>query len=181
MRSEVLKTGKTKFETLDSTICTEDPYKGRDDVTGRVDDINNNMCEFMGVSKAIINNVIFCHQEDSNWPLDEGKKLKEKFDAIFGTTEYNKAIEKIQKIRKNYCNQLDLKNAEKKLFAEYKSQAEAKERTLNKIRNEYKDAQEGSKKAEDSLEPLEKRKYEILEIEKNLCGLVTKRNNLISV
>jgi DNA repair protein RAD50 len=64
------------------------------------------MCGAMGVSKAIINNVILCHQEDSNWPLDEGKKLKEKFDAIFGTTEYNKAIERILKQRKRFGDML---------------------------------------------------------------------------
>lgn len=30
----------------------------------------------LGVSKPILNYVIFCHQEDSNWPLEEGKKVK---------------------------------------------------------------------------------------------------------
>lgn len=56
----------------------------------------------MQVSKSIINNVLFCHQEDSNWPLEESKKLKERFDTIFGTTEYNKAIDKIVKLKKYY-------------------------------------------------------------------------------
>lgn len=30
----------------------------------------------LGVSKAILENVIFCHQEDSNWPLAEPAALK---------------------------------------------------------------------------------------------------------
>lgn len=103
MKTELQKNGKTKFETLDSTIITEDPVKGKTEEVGRrVDEVNNEMAMAMGVSKAILNNVIFCHQEDSNWPLDEGKKLKEKFDAIFGTTEYNKAIDKIMKSYKEY-------------------------------------------------------------------------------
>lgn len=55
-----------------------------------------------GVSKAILNNVIFCHQEDSNWPLEEGKKLKERFDAIFDATKYNKCFESIRKMTKQY-------------------------------------------------------------------------------
>jgi DNA repair protein RAD50 len=41
------------------------------------------MTEYMGVSKAVLENVIFCHQEDINWPLSDTKELKEKFDNIF--------------------------------------------------------------------------------------------------
>ena len=37
----------------------------------------------LGVSKAILENVIFCHQEESNWPLSEPAALKKKFDDIF--------------------------------------------------------------------------------------------------
>lgn len=29
----------------------------------------------MGISKAILENVIFVHQEDANWPLKESKIL----------------------------------------------------------------------------------------------------------
>lgn len=61
------------------------------------------------MSKAIINNVIFCHQEDASWPLDESKKLKEKFDAIFGTTEYNRAVDKIIKMAKGYNDEIKSK------------------------------------------------------------------------
>ena len=42
----------------------------------------------MGVSKAILESVIFCHQDDSNWPLSENTKLKAKFDNIFAATRY---------------------------------------------------------------------------------------------
>lgn len=63
------------------------------------------------MSKAILNNVIFCHQEDSNWPLDEGKKLKERFDAIFDATKYNKCFEYIKKMRKQYAIDIKLLGA----------------------------------------------------------------------
>lgn len=42
-------------------------------------------------SQAILENVIFVHQEDSNWPLAEGQTLKKKFDDIFSATKYTKA------------------------------------------------------------------------------------------
>lgn len=60
------------------------------------------MCNALGVSEAIINNVLFCHQEDSSWPLGTDKELKEKFDAIFGTTKYNKAVDNIRSKRKKF-------------------------------------------------------------------------------
>lgn len=56
-----------------------------------------------GVSKAIINSVIFCHQEDSAWPLDEGKKVKERFDEIFDADKYNDCFDKLKKLRKEYA------------------------------------------------------------------------------
>jgi DNA repair protein RAD50 len=40
----------------------------------------------LGVSKAVLENVIFCHQEDSYWPLAEPAALKKKFDDIFEAT-----------------------------------------------------------------------------------------------
>lgn len=176
MRSEVLKNGKTKFETLDSTIITIDPAKGRSDLSGRVEDINTNMCQFMGVSRAIINNVIFCHQEDSNWPLDEGKKLKEKFDAIFGTTEYNKAIDKFIKLRKKL--QLDLSEQRGIMLVnkEVKSQAEKMERELKSEQRKCEKIEVQLIEANEKLKELEQRKDEILKRESNLAELVNKRN-----
>lgn len=40
--------------------------------------------------QAVLENVIFVHQEDSNWPLAEGQTLKKKFDDIFSATKYTK-------------------------------------------------------------------------------------------
>jgi DNA repair protein RAD50 len=43
--------------------------------------------QLLGVSKAVLENVIFCHQEDSYWPLAEPSVLKKKFDEIFEATK----------------------------------------------------------------------------------------------
>lgn len=43
--------------------------------------------QLLGVSKAVLENVIFCHQEDSYWPLAEPSTLKKKFDDIFEATK----------------------------------------------------------------------------------------------
>ena len=78
------------------------------------------MINHLGVSKAILTHVIFCHQEDSTWsvllllhlahcvcvyyttcrPLSEGKALKLKFDEIFASTRYSKALDAIHKLQR---------------------------------------------------------------------------------
>jgi len=82
---------KVTFKTIDSTLTqlanADDKTKKHESMSLRNANTDQAVSLFMGVSKAIINNVLFCHQEDSCWPLDEGKKVKTKFDAIFGITE----------------------------------------------------------------------------------------------
>ncbi|KAI9246882.1 hypothetical protein BDA99DRAFT_259122 [Phascolomyces articulosus] len=56
--------------------------------------------QHLGVSKAILDNVVFCHQEESNWPLSEPAVLKKKLDEIFASTRYTKALATIKDNRK---------------------------------------------------------------------------------
>jgi DNA repair protein RAD50 len=54
----------------------------------RCADLDREIPELVGVSRPILENVIFCHQEESNWPLSETSVLKKKFDEIFAATRY---------------------------------------------------------------------------------------------
>lgn len=54
----------------------------------RCADLDREIPELVGVSRPILDNVIFCHQEESNWPLSEAAVLKKKFDEIFAATRY---------------------------------------------------------------------------------------------
>ena len=56
--------------------------------------------DILGVSPAILNNVIFCHQEESNWPLTEGAQLKQKFDDIFESSRYTEALKSMRTTKK---------------------------------------------------------------------------------
>ncbi|KAI9197472.1 uncharacterized protein BJ171DRAFT_477830 [Polychytrium aggregatum] len=89
-------------------------------ISNRCADMDAEMPDRLGVSKAILENVIFCHQEDSFWqvddfaaalssqPLSEPSVLKKKFDAIFAATRYTKAIENIKALRKDQAVDLKL-------------------------------------------------------------------------
>jgi DNA repair protein RAD50 len=60
----------------------------------------------MGVSKAVLENVIFVHQDESNWPLQDPSTLKKKFDDIFSATRYTKALEVIKKLHKDQAQEI---------------------------------------------------------------------------
>lgn len=75
-------------------------------ISTRVAELDAIIPQYLGVSKAILDNVIFCHQEESLWPLGDAKTLKTKFDEIFEALKYTKAIENIRMIRKDRNTQL---------------------------------------------------------------------------
>ncbi|KOS19148.1 DNA repair protein rad50 [Escovopsis weberi] len=56
--------------------------------------------ERLGVSPAILDAVIFCHQDESLWPLSEPSALKKRFDEIFEALKYTKAIDNLKVLRK---------------------------------------------------------------------------------
>lgn len=170
------KKGKCTFNTLDSTIIDSQ----RNSTGYRVEGANNEMTVTMGVSKAIINNVIFCHQEDSNWPLEEGKKLKEKFDSIFGTTEYNKAIDKMIKSSKEYNEELKFQTKEKEFLLVSKNDATQKSVDLDRHNTKHKEMNLQLEEIDKALEPIDKEIENILRKEKQFTELHSKRAQLES-
>ena len=86
---------KQQYKQSDATV----EIKGRDKktITSKCAEIDKLTPELMCVSQAVLQNVIFCHQEESNWILGEPKVLKDKFDAIFASTRYSKALEQVKK------------------------------------------------------------------------------------
>lgn len=104
--AKVIKKGqKCTFKSLDATITLAEDDR-EVSTSKRNNDATEDMCDAIGVSKAIINNVLFCHQEDANWPLGTDQEVMSRFDQIFGTTEYNNALEKMRKIRKKYEDEI---------------------------------------------------------------------------
>uniref|UniRef100_A0A8C5BL03 RAD50 homolog, double strand break repair protein n=1 Tax=Gadus morhua TaxID=8049 RepID=A0A8C5BL03_GADMO len=86
------------FKTLEGVI-TRIKQEKKISISSKCGELDREMISGLGVSKSVLNNVIFCHQEESNWPLSEGKALKEKFDSIFAATKYIKALETMRQLR----------------------------------------------------------------------------------
>lgn len=98
------KRSKVEFKAVDGVIKHVLPDGTKESITQKCSDLDKIVPELMGVSSAILENVVFCHQEDSCWPLSEGAQLKKRFDDIFESTRYSKALEAIQKSKKDYAS-----------------------------------------------------------------------------
>lgn len=95
------KNGKFQFRSLDATITLSQNGKEISSSKRNID-ATDDMCTVMGVSKAILSHVLFCHQEEANWPLGTDLELMTKFDQIFGTSNYNDALDRMRAIRKTF-------------------------------------------------------------------------------
>jgi DNA repair protein RAD50 len=84
----------------------------RTTISSRVAELDQVMPQYLGVSEAILDSVIFCHQDESLWPMSEPSTLKKRFDEIFAAMKYTKAIENIKNLRKAQNGEL----AKYKLF-----------------------------------------------------------------
>lgn len=91
---------KSQFKALENLIRFKERDGENTTANRRCADMDNAIPALMGVPKSIIEHVIFCHQEESNWPLGERLLLKKRFDEIFGSSRYTKALEAIEKQRK---------------------------------------------------------------------------------
>ncbi|CAE7237912.1 RAD50 [Symbiodinium sp. CCMP2456] len=99
--------------------------------------------ELMGVSRAVLENVIFCHQEESSWPLQEAASVKKRFDDIFGATRYTKALQNIKEVQRDWTKTTRDRKADADLSQAHLDQArrlagqkEDRERTAKELSNE---------------------------------------------
>ena len=118
----VKKTTRT-VKTLDGSLLTNKDGE-RTSTSSRNAELDSLMPQSLGVSKAILDSVIFCHQDESLWPLSEPSVLKKKFDEIFEALKYTKAIENIKKLRKDLGIKLRQLQTEEQAAKETKAQAD---------------------------------------------------------
>ncbi|KAI4569611.1 hypothetical protein MJT46_006905 [Ovis ammon polii x Ovis aries] len=168
------KSKKTEFKTLEGVI-TRTKHGEKVSLSSKCAEIDREMISSLGVSKSVLNNVIFCHQEDSNWPLSEGKALKQKFDEIFSATRYIKALETLRQVRqtqgqkvKECQTELKYLKQNKEKACEIRDQITSKEAQLTSSR-------EIVKSYENELDPLKNR---LKEIEQNLSKIMRLDNEI---
>ncbi|XP_029343905.1 DNA repair protein RAD50 isoform X3 [Acyrthosiphon pisum] len=176
--TQKLATVSTK--SLDQTISR----KGQS-TSHKCADLDDVMCTYLGVSKSILKDVVFCHQEDSNWPLDEDKKVKEKFDSIFDVGKYDKCIKQIQIEIK--ATQADKRTCNNNIqhFWKYREEARNKRATLENKKFSFDELQQKLNSIDKEIIPLEERYKEIMKKEEHFFSLknklLTSEGNLNSI
>ena len=93
-------------KTLDTTISRVGDDGQFTSLSTKCTDMNEEMFRNMGVTEPILNYVIFCHQEESNWPLGTSLEVKKIFDQIFSADKYIKALDEIKKVRLEHMSNL---------------------------------------------------------------------------
>uniref|UniRef100_A0A4W3KCI2 RAD50 double strand break repair protein n=1 Tax=Callorhinchus milii TaxID=7868 RepID=A0A4W3KCI2_CALMI len=165
---------KIEFKTLEGLI-TRLRHGEKISLSSKCAEIDREMISALGVSKAVINNVIFCHQEDSNWPLSEGKTLKQKFDDIFSATRYIKALETLRQVRQKQAQRVRECQGELKYLKQNKEKAHEIRDQLTNKETQLAASKENVQSIENQIDPLENR---LLEIDQSLAKVIKVDNEI---
>ncbi|KAL9116130.1 MAG: hypothetical protein Q9227_000499 [Pyrenula ochraceoflavens] len=117
-------------------IKPKDKAGDRTTISTRVAELDQIMPQYLGVSRAVLDNVIFCHQDESLWPLSEPAALKKKFDEIFEALKYTKAIDNIKQLRKKQLEELGNYKIMEQQAKENKEKATKNEKRSIKLQDE---------------------------------------------
>ena len=98
----------------------------------------------LGTSTAVLDNVIFCHQEDSFWPIAESSDLKKRFDSIFEAQKYTKAIENIKVLQKGQKENLIKHKKDEEHTKVIKGKAEQNKRRTKDVYNQIEELRTAS-------------------------------------
>ncbi|OQS03355.1 DNA repair protein RAD50 [Thraustotheca clavata] len=142
-RLQQMKTN-CKFQAMDGVVRMINEHGEKVSINQKCSELDKHIPDLLGVSKAVLESVIFCHQEESNWPLQEGAVLKKRFDDIFESARYTKALEAIKKLKKDRLTMakdmkrdLDVIGEQVKRVRDMESQLEARQAKLEELKDEF--------------------------------------------
>ncbi|KAL4659760.1 DNA repair protein RAD50 [Arapaima gigas] len=167
---------KTEFKTLEGVI-TRIKHGEKVSLSSKCAEIDREMITALGVSKAVLNHVIFCHQEESNWPLSEGKALKQKFDDIFSATRYIKVLETLRQLRLKQSNCVKSCQMELKYLKQNKEKAQEIRDLLTSKESQLASSKESVQSIEGQIEPLEA-SNRLMDIDNNLSKIMKLDNDI---
>ncbi|XP_048091405.1 DNA repair protein RAD50 [Alosa alosa] len=165
---------KVEFKTLEGVI-TRMKHGEKVSISSKCAEIDREMVAGLGVSKAILTNVIFCHQEDSNWPLSEGKALKQKFDDIFAATKYIKVLETLRQLRLKQSSVVRECQTELQYLKQNKEKAQEISDLLANKEEQLAASKDSVERIAGQITPLEN---QLLENDEKLGKVVTLDNNI---
>ena len=147
---------KLAFKQLDGNLRSIGKNGQRVSMSHKCSELDRQIPLLLGVSKAILENVVFCHQEDASWPLQEGLVLKKKFDDIFDSTRYSKALEVFAKAKKEYVLKAKDHKADVAELRSHRHAAQSFRKDIQKLNEQLEDIEDGLEEERQQLGANEK-------------------------
>lgn len=183
MQSSIRKS-KVEQKTLECSLSKE--VNGREvQITSKMVDVDRDMSLHLGLYPSILENVVFCHQDESTWPIGDPTVIKKKLDDIFNSTKYNKALLNLKATKKEIATDLKLKTQQISIFLKdkmkrddilksiqgYTEDIEKKNTKLKVFSEEISRITENMKTISSDMKILEKldQNYKILKTEFDSC------------
>ncbi|OIR57915.1 MAG: DNA repair protein Rad50 [Amphiamblys sp. WSBS2006] len=147
---------RTETKSVECMLQARDAETGEmSTFTGKLSEIEDEMEKNLGVAKAILENVIFCHQEDTQWPLSDSAAVKKKFDDIFSATKYIKAVSLLKETRKEKSQEVRIEEQKLDFLKTEKERAEKITYTREVVLRRIKDTGESLESLEGEVAKLE--------------------------
>lgn len=183
MQLTMKKTTRT-FKTLEGQLLVKQGSQ-RTTISTRCAELDAQMPQYLGVSKAILDYVVFCHQDESLWPLSEPAALKKRFDEIFEALKFTKALDSIKVLRKERTIEIKLLTND---VGHLKTDKDRADKLRSRIQTFQKDIEVYTEQARAISETMDKITSEIASLfksnqgfQKVLSELSEKRNSLSSL
>lgn len=135
-KGTVTKAGARKMTTLATSIRAEASNGEVLTTSNKLSDVDSTVPTYLGVAPAILEYVIFCHQDESLWPMSEPSALKKRFDDIFDAAKYTKAIEQLKVVRKKQAEELRNLQVHHKHHEENKDKGQKNKRLCQQLTEE---------------------------------------------
>lgn len=157
--SNANNTEKLEFRRIEQIIKTFNENNELVTINSTCDNIDKQVPFLLHASKAILENVIFCHQEDTLWPFSDSNNLKKVFDEIFDTSKYTKSMEemkdtikKVNVILRENKAELDLTTKDYENYKKLNYNTEQMQDKLNKLNSEINDCNNKINELENEFE-----------------------------
>jgi DNA repair protein RAD50 len=130
-----VKGAKREFKTLEGSLLLRNSGE-RTTISSRVSGLDELVPSKLGVSSAVLDSVIFCHQDESLWPMSEPATLKKRFDEIFDASKYAKVIDNLKVLRKRKGDDLKVLVVQETNDKKSKERADKVDREMHKLTTE---------------------------------------------
>ncbi|CDO92786.1 unnamed protein product [Kluyveromyces dobzhanskii CBS 2104] len=171
------KKNANTFKTLEGQLVAINRGE-RTTLSTRATELDQQIPLYLGVPKAILDYVIFCHQEDSLWPLSEPSILKKRFDEIFQAMKFTKALDNLKTIKKDISIDIKLLKQSVEHLKTDKDRSNATKINISKLENKIQEYQNQVRKFEVELNTITEQSDKLFNTNQQFQETLSRLDNL---